>query len=170
MVALGPLQLVVIGLADHSSASVVTDIVRQINEPANVTLLDAVVANKSSEGGISVLDDLTKALVDTGGMSGVLRHSLFGGGTDDRATAHSDVHSGFLSDLGGDFGVAETQVLEIADLIPKSSSVLFLLIEHRWELRFKDAVIDSGCSVLANALITPATLVAMGMKSVKPLD
>ena len=170
MVALGPLQLVVIGLLERASASSIADIVRRINEPENVRLIDAIVATKSGEGGISVSDDLAGNVRETERIDGMLRLSLFGGEFEEHSAILSNVSSGFLSNQFGDFGLVEAQVLEIADLIPRNSSALFLLIEHRWELRFKEEVVDFGGSVLANGLISPATLVALRKKSAKLLD
>lgn len=74
----------------------------------------------------------------------------------DRASLARLPQSGFAAQPAGDFGITRDQILEIADLIPRSSQALLLLVEHRWALNLKDAI-GAGGSVLASGFVTAST-------------
>ncbi len=37
-----------------------------------------------------------------------------------------------------------------------------MLVEHLWAVRLKDAILDAGCRLLAEGMLTSATLTALG--------
>jgi uncharacterized membrane protein len=169
MVSLGPLQLVLIELRD---SSLVAELIRGLHEdggPRGIRLVDAVITSKDSEGEIAIVE-VPDLPAEDRALFGILSRSLFEG-IDERRLSPLMMHeSGFITDQTGDYGLTEDQLLEIADLIPKSSRSLFLLIEHLWALNMKATVEVAGSSVVASGLITPATLYEMSQNAIKPLD
>ena len=168
MNTLGPLQLVVIGTY---SATVLPAVARHFehrDDEQQLRLIDALTVAKDGEGAIAIVEvpDEFLALV---AMPGEMATSLFG--SDDPRMPLSMIRSN-LEDFqrdSGDFGLSQDQILEVADLIPRSSMALFLLIEHCWALNVRASVVQKR-SILANGLMTPATLVEMRRLNIKPLD
>jgi uncharacterized membrane protein len=166
-VLLGPLQFVVIGLDTPSVPPGVINRLRDLRDEKVIRLVDGVLAAKDGEGDITVVEDLPE---EESALHGTLARTLFGYGVAGQLGAMIETESGFLRGAAGDFGLSEDQLLEVADLIPKNSTALFLLIEHLWALGLKEAVIDANGIVLANGWITPATLVEMGKTAAESFD
>jgi len=57
-----------------------------------------------------------------------------------------------------ELGVTEEQLLEIADLVPTTSRVLILLIEHLWTADLDMAALEARGHLIANCWISPALL------------
>jgi hypothetical protein len=56
----------------------------------------------------------------------------------------------------------DEEVWYVGDAIPEGSSAAIALIEHVWAIPLRDKLVDAGGSVLADAWIHPADLVAIG--------
>jgi hypothetical protein len=52
----------------------------------------------------------------------------------------------------------------VADTIPNGSAAAILLLEHRWAIPFRDAIVNAGGIALADEWIHPADLVAVGVE------
>lgn len=159
--AIGPLQLVVLGFDEPVVPPEVIDQLLSLGREGIVRLVDGVFAVKNGDGEIEVVEIIGLDHGDAH-LLGTLERSLFGGGATGLVSALVGAEAGVLAGDAGDFGLTEDQLYEIADLIPKNSAAMFLLIEHPWALGMKQGVIDAGGVVLANGWITPATLIAMG--------
>ena len=159
--SIGPLQLVVLGFDEAAMPAEVIDQLRDLRQKGIVRLVDGVFADKNGDGDIQVVE-VTDLDSDEALLLGTLARSLFGYGVTGLVPALIGTESGVLAGEVGDFGLTEDQLYEVADLIPRNSAAMFLLIEHQWALGLKQGVLDAGGVVLANGWITPATLIAMG--------
>lgn len=61
-----------------------------------------------------------------------------------------------------EFGLTKEQIRDIAMDIPPNTAVGLILIEHLWAKKFKEIGLATGGHVLANAFISPESLVALG--------
>ena len=163
----GPLQLVVINFVELPFPAGVVDHLRTLRSQGVIRMVDGVIVAKDSDGDMAFVEVPT--LIDEkSDLVGLLASSLFAHGKTGRMEAVAD--SGFLSGSPGEFGLTEDQLLEVADLIPMSSKVLFLLLEHLWALDLKEFVAGTDGTVLANGWITPASLIGLDRRASDRFD
>jgi hypothetical protein len=65
--------------------------------------------------------------------------------------------------------VAKKAASGILDDLPKGSSALVLVIEHRWMIPLRDAVRDAGGLLLAHRSVSVAELIALGVAIAEPV-
>ena len=58
----------------------------------------------------------------------------------------------------------EAEVWDVADAIPEGMSAAVAVIEHRWAIPLRDAVIASGGVALADEWLHPQDLIALGVE------
>lgn len=161
MISIGPLQLVVLSFAQHPPPPGLFDQLQSLVDEARVQVMDGVLTAKNGDGEINVVE-VPDLGIEEAILLGTLARSLFGHGTRHQLGTVIGAESGFLSGGPGDFGLSQDELYEIADLIPRNSISLFLLIEHKWAIDLEQAVVEVGGQVLANGSITPAMLIALG--------
>ena len=59
--------------------------------------------------------------------------------------------------------ISEEEVWYVEDTIPNGSAAAVVLIEHRWAIPLRDAIVDAGGIALADEWLHPADLVAVGL-------
>jgi uncharacterized membrane protein len=163
-VALGPVQLLVIGLPDPEPHTGIREELEWLRESESIRLIDLLVVRKDNEGNVTRVEtsDLSPdEAVEVGAVVGALIG--YGAAGEDGAEvgaltgAEAGADGSILSD-GGDVWFAD-------DAIPNDSTVAVALIEHRWALPLKEAIAKAGGVNLADAWIHPSDLVAVGMLS-----
>lgn len=155
-----PMQLIVVDFASAVLPPVLHAQIDDLSRRRVIRLLDSVVAMKSRDGDLIVLDTLDAPRGDPV-WDGLLAKALFG-------VSAPETSAGVQFDLGSNiqrpstqFGVTEDQLLEIADLIPMHSRALILLIEHIWSTELDRTAEEAEGHMLANCLIEPSFLAQM---------
>lgn len=156
MVAAGPLQLIVILLDAPAVGTAVADRFAGWRSQQFVQLVDSAIVSKDPTAAITVAPVPELPASNRGPIETLLGPVLEGSGND-RSSPSTPSESRFVAQPAGDFGMTRDQILEIADLIPRSSQALLLLVEHQWALSLKEAL-GVGGSVLASGFVTPATI------------
>jgi hypothetical protein len=82
-----------------------------------------------------------------------------GSGDEEQMLAAAVAGADLLED-GHLFG--DEEVWYVGDAIPEGTSAAIALIEHVWAIPLRDKLLNAGGSVLADAWIHPADLVAVG--------
>ena len=139
----GPVQMLVIGFATDSLSGKVLEELKRLREADIVRLVDLLVVAKDDEGDLAVVQatDLTQ---DEAMEFGALVGALIGFGTGDDET------------------MDDAEAWYVADAIPNGTTAAVALLEHRWAIPFRDAIVDQGGIVLADEWIHAADLVAVG--------
>jgi uncharacterized membrane protein len=160
----GPLQLVVIGFGQAVLPLDFVNQLRRLRDDGIVRMVDAVFVAKDEHGELNEIraSDVSK---DEAVLLGLLAGALFGYGAAGEAGIDFGAEAGMLAAEAGELGLTEESIDEIADLIPRGSAVVFILLEHLWAIGLKEAVRNANGAVLAHGWITPATLVAIGRKA-----
>jgi hypothetical protein len=151
---IGPVQLLVLGFDDQQYQGELLAELDRLRDNDLVRLIDGLAVRKDDDGNLSLLrrDNLE---VDAAIESGTMVGALVGLGTalvDGYVPEESDDRHGFFS---GDWDV-------LAE-IPEGTAAALLLLEHRWAIPLRDAVMRAGGSRLASEFINPLDLVAFGM-------
>jgi uncharacterized membrane protein len=152
----------VITLENDKLTGQVSRELHRASESGAIRILDALAIQRTPSGGIVTLSgtDLTP---DQRYMYGALLGALMGFG----ATASED---GALAgaELGAEkfstqtFGLTGKDIQDMAADIPPGKTGLIILFEHLWALPVKDAVQKAGGVVLAQGIVRPEDLIALG--------
>ena len=160
--AVGPVQLLVLGFAHPDFHGDVIEELEKLRESDTVRVIDSLAVYKDAQGEIEVmhLSNLTKeeaievgstiaALVGLGiaGEEGMEEGAELG------AEAGADGLEVFSDELAWD----------VIEEIPNDSAAALILLEHQWAIPLRDAIIRTGGIGLGDSFIHPADLVAVGI-------
>ena len=133
---------------------------KQLREADIVRLVDLLVVAKDDEGDLAVVQatDLTQ---DEAMEFGALVGALIGFGTGDEETMEAAAVAGATAGADSHL-IDDAEAWYVADAIPNGTTAAVALLEHRWAIPFRDAIVDQGGIVLADEWIHAADLVAVG--------
>jgi uncharacterized membrane protein len=161
--ALGPVQILVIGYgADAQFTGGALDELKKLTEHDVVRLIDLLFVHKNEDGSVEKVElSDTHELAKLGAVAGALIG--FGAAGDEGAEVGALVGAAGAVDEGSVFDEAE--VWYVADAIPEGMSAAVAVIEHRWAIPLRDAVIASGGVALADEWLHPQDLLALGVEA-----
>jgi uncharacterized membrane protein len=165
--AIGPVQILVVGFADPQFKGDVLAAFRRLRENDIVRLIDLVVVRKDDDGNVEKFEqtDLSPdELEELGATIGALIGLGFGA---DQETMEAGARFGAEAIASSD---EMSDSWYVDDAIPAGTAAAIALIEHRWAIPFRDAIQSAGGFHLADAWIHPADLVAIGMFAAEEAD
>ena len=138
--ALGPVQLLVVGFDRPDFSGEVLAELQRLRESDLVRVIDLLVVHKGPDGVIRRL-----------------QHS-------DLADPHGSAVSALIGlDADVDHPELDEESWSLDDAIPDDSAAAVALIEHRWAIGTRDAIVAAGGVALADAWVHPSDLVAAGL-------
>jgi hypothetical protein len=157
---LGPVQIVVIGLDDAELVAELVPELRLLRERAAIRLIDLVLVHKDESG------RLAKVNVDEAGPSSA-RPAEFGDVAEMMVgigeVAEQDIWVGAGAGAGSGLGAAgPIQVWAVSDAIPPGTTAAVLLIEHRWAIPLRRAVIRVRGFALEDTWVRAVDLIETG--------
>ena len=156
----GPVQMLVVGFETDALSGQVLEELKRLREADIVRLVDLLVVAKDDEGDLAVVQatDLTQ---DEAMEFGALVGALIGFGTGDDETMEAAAVAGATAGADSHL-IDDAEAWYVADAIPNGTTAAVALLEHRWAIPFRDAIVDQGGIVLADEWIHAADLVAVG--------
>ena len=154
---LGPVQLLVVGLAAEESTGEILAELDRLRENELVRLLDFLFVRKDADGAVEKLlpSDLSPEEAEAwGAIVGALSGFREDGaelGAGEGATALDHGH------------VFDDEAWYVDDAIPNGTVAALALLEHRWAIPLRDGIRRAGGFHLADAWIHPADLVDIGL-------
>ena len=157
----GPVQILVVGFADPKfDGSILAELAR-LREQDVVRLIDVILVRKDENGNIerATHSDLTTEEAEE---FGAYVGALIGLGVDgaEGMEAGAVLGAAALED-GHVFDENETWYVD--DAIPPNSAAAIALLEHRWAVPLRDAIVNANGFHLADAWVHPTDLVAIGL-------
>jgi hypothetical protein len=131
-VALGPLELIVLGFPGNKFSGEALPALADLVEQGTIRVIDLLFVGKDVDGTVVAFE-----LADA---------------EDDLRATFGALFAGDEADL-----LSEEDVEDVAAVIEPGSSAAMLLFEHTWATRFRDAVLASG-GVLVDSIRIPAEL------------
>jgi len=161
--ALGPVQILVIGYGqDAQFTGAALDELKRLTEHDVVRLVDLLFVHKNEDGSVEKVElSDTHELAKLGAVAGALIG--FGAAGEEGAEAGALAGAAGAVEEGSVFDEAE--VWYVADAIPEGMSAAVAVIEHRWAIPLRDAVIASGGVALADEWLHPQDLLALGVEA-----
>ena len=168
--ALGPLQLVVIGFDRPTPDGSILAELAAVRTQGFIRLVDALGVHKDGDGAIwsVAVCDLAEseamlagaaigALIGRG--AGAAIGALLGQGTGAEVVALEGARAGTERST---FGIAPEHILTIADQIPTGGAALLMLVEHTWLLPLRNAIRAQGGIIIANDFLSQESLLSIG--------
>jgi uncharacterized membrane protein len=155
---LGPVQLVVLGFSETALPLELINQLRRWREGGTVRLVDALFVAKNDQGDLIEIGDSTSGQEEAA-LLGTLAEALF---RSRAADSNRAAEIGTLATEAGEFGLDRDDIDQIADLIPRRSAAVLVLLEHLWAIELKEQVIRASGTMIAHGWITPSTLTANG--------
>lgn len=158
---IGPLQIVLIELADESLTLPVSKELKAVREKGIIRLVDMLYIHRDEDGTIYTkeISDLTKT--EKAEYGAVLR-GLVGLETARRQEGDVSEIAQSFQVTQNDFGLSADQVQRLADNVKPGGSAMLALYEHLWAIPLKEAIIDAGGEVIASGIVNPDAMAVGG--------
>ncbi len=163
--AIGPVQLIVLGFKDPDFHGEVIAELERLRESGTVRVIDALAVYKDAEGELEIehLSNLSEAeAIELGTKIGALIGLGIDGEEGAEAGAVVGAEQAAADGIHPLAGVDEWDVLED---IPNNSAAALILLEHHWAVPLRDAIARAGGFRISDAFISPLDLIEIGMMS-----
>jgi hypothetical protein len=154
---IGPVQLLVVGFEEPRFRGEVLAQLRTLREHDVVRVIDILVVNKDAEGAVTTgqVSDLSDEEVQE---LGAVVKALIGlgqaAGGDPEGAARMWAQNGELS---------TEDLVDVLAEIPPDTAVAIALLEHRWALPLREAIVSAGGFPIIDTWVHPRDLVEVGL-------
>lgn len=158
--AMGPVQILVVGYgADANFKGEALAELDRLRKQDIVRVIDLLFVKKNTDGSIDKVQ-----MTDTGELAqlGALAGALIGLGAAGEEGAAAGAVAGAEKALAQGSAFNDADVWYIADTIPAGMAAAIAVIEHRWAIPLRDAIMASGGVALADEWLHPQDLLAVG--------
>ncbi|MGD8487360.1 MAG: hypothetical protein PVH07_12055 [Chloroflexota bacterium] len=159
--AFGPLQILAFAFptTDRFEGRIAAELAKA-SDAGIIRIVDALaVINEGDEIGVLRVSDLSEAQREELGAE---IGALIGLGADGLEGFVEGAMAGEQIVEEGGLGLVEAIGAEFIEQLPEDSAALLLIIEHRWAVPVREAVVDAGGLLLANRWIGAQDLVMLG--------
>ena len=161
--ALGPVQVLVVGFEEGKFRGEVLEELRRLREAEIVRVVDLLFVAKDDAGDVAAIE--MSGLTQEESMEfGAFAGALLGLGYEGEEGIEAGAEAGALATAGG-VHVLEDDVWYLADAIPEGTSAGIVLLEHQWAIPLRDAILRAGGTPLVDSWIHPVDLVAIGLEA-----
>jgi predicted double-glycine peptidase/uncharacterized membrane protein len=161
----GPFQIIVIGLPNDLVVDEIFEKLRPLilKNRDIVKAASFVLMNKDEEGNLSVLEggDLDdEEAMELGAVVSGLAALRIKGIESTKKAAEEGAREG----AERTFGISEQRIQQIANELPKSTSALFIMLEHLWVIPFRESIKELGGTVITQEIVTQQALSKLGAR------
>jgi uncharacterized membrane protein len=160
--AIGPVQLLVLGFQQPDFHGEVIAELERLKETDTVRVIDALAVYKDASGDIEVahLSNLTRdEAVELGSKVG----ALIGLGIAGEEGAEEGALAGAEAAEDGIQAFSDEDTWDVIEDIPNDSAAALILIEHHWAVPLRDAIARAGGFRISDGFISPLDLVDIGL-------
>jgi uncharacterized membrane protein len=162
--AIGPVQLLVLGFESPEFRGEVLDELERLRESNAVKLIDALVVYKTPDGEM-IAGRFENLTTDESIEFGAKVGALIGLGA---AGEEGFVAGAQLGAIAGEDGIqifSDQTAQDLLEELPPDSAVALVLIEHHWAVPLRNALWRAGGFTMSSSFIRPRDLVAAGLIS-----
>jgi uncharacterized membrane protein len=165
--AIGPVQLLVIGFDHPEFHGEIAAELEKLRQSDTVRVIDALAVHKDAQGEIEVqhLSNLSKEeAIELGSKVA----ALVGLGIEGEEGMHAAAEIGAEDAAAHGIEVFDDEIeWDVIEEIPNDSAAALILIEHHWAVPLRDAIARAGGYRIADGMIGPYDLLAMGLATVE---
>ena len=160
--AFGPVQLLVLGFSEPDFHGQVVAEFDRLKENDVVRVIDALVVYKDPRGEVKTLKR-TDLSAEEAAEFGAVVGGLVGLGAAGEEGAEAGARAGAEATAEGVDVFPEAQTWDVVDDIPNDTAAALILLEHRWAIPLRDAILDANGFPISDGFIHPLDLVAVGV-------
>ena len=167
--AIGPVQLIVLGFSHPDFHGEVIAELERLRESDAVRVIDALAVHKDAAGEIEVahLSNLSKdEAIELGSKVG----ALIGLGIEGEEGMVAGAEAGAEAGADGVSVFSDDEAWDVIEDIPNDSAAALLLIEHHWAVPLRDAIARAGGFRISDGFISPLDLVEIGLATREEAD
>jgi len=160
--ALGPVQLLVVGYGEDAVFDgTVLDELHRLSEQDVVRLVDLLVVTKDLDGNVAQVEISDRPELQ---KYGAVAGALLGLGAAGEEGMVIGAEAGAEAMADGKMYDSD-EVWLLAEQIPPGMTAAIAMLEHRWAIPMRDAIVGNGGVVLADEWIHPEDLVRYGAEA-----
>jgi hypothetical protein len=154
---IGPVQLLVVGFDQPDFQGKALAHLQSLREHDIVRVIDILVVNKDADGVVTTaqISDLSE---DEAQELGELVKALVGLG--EAAGGDPEGAARLWSQEGG---LGEEDLLDVLAEVPIGTAVAIALLEHRWAIPLREAIVEAGGFPILDTWVHPRDLVEVGL-------
>lgn len=161
--AIGPVQLVVLGFDHPDFHDEIIAELERLRENDTVRVIDALAVYKDKAGELEV-EHLSNLTTDEAIELGSKVGALIGLGIEGEEGAAEGVLAGAEAAAEGlDVFSDDSAAWDVLEDLPNDSAAALILLEHNWAVPLRDAVVRAGGFRISDGFISPLDLVAIGL-------
>lgn len=160
--AIGPVQLLVIGFEHPEFHGEIIEELEKLRESDTVRVIDALAVYKDAEGDMEVMH-LSNLSHDEAVEVGSKVAALIGLGIEGEEGMELGAAIGAEAAEDGIEVFDDEDAWDVLEEIPNDSAAALLLLEHHWAVPLRDAIVRAGGFGLAEEFISPLDLVHIGL-------
>jgi len=157
----GPVQMLVLEFDRTQFEGDIAPELERLHEAGIVRMLDLLFVRKP-EGGELEVAQASDLAADEATEFGALVGALVGLGTGSEETMTRAAAAG-AEELADGHLFSDSDVWYLADAIPEGRSAAVALIEHRWAIPLREAIVSAGGFRISDGFVHPLDLVAIGV-------
>ena len=163
-VAVGPVQLIVLGFAHPEFSGEILNELQRLREADTIRVIDALAVYKDKQGEVAILEMsnlTTDEQIELGAKIGALVGiGAFG---DDEAVEEMALAGAETAAAEGIGVFSAEDAWDVVEDIPQDTAALLLMVEHHWAVPLRDAVARANGFRIADGFINPYDLVSIGL-------
>jgi uncharacterized membrane protein len=160
--AIGPVQLLVIGFTHPNFHGEIIEELERLRDSDTVRVIDALAVHKDADGEIEVAH-LSNLSLDEAVELGTKIGALVGLGIEGEEGMEKGAEAGAAAAADGIDVFDDEDAWDILEDIPNDSAAALVLLEHHWAVPLRDAIARAGGFRLADGFISPIDLVDIGL-------
>jgi uncharacterized membrane protein len=166
---IGPVQLIALGFDKPDFQGEIIDELERLRGRDMVRVIDALVVYKDADGEVIALkgSQLSKEEAEE---FGAVVGGLLGLGAAGEEGMVAGATAGAEAASDGIDVFSEEEAWDVLAEIPNETAAALILLEHRWAIGLRDAVMRAGGFRIAESFISPLDLVEVGLVAAKEAE
>jgi len=160
--AIGPVQLVVLGFQEPDFHGEIIAELERLKESDTVRVIDALAVHKDADGEVEVMH-LSNLSRDEAVEVGSKVAALIGLGIAGEEGMVAGAEAGAEAAQDGVDVFSDEDAWDVLEEIPNDSAAALVLLEHHWAVGLRDAIAAAGGFRISDGFISPLDLVEVGL-------
>ena len=166
---IGPVQLLVLGFDKPDFRGEVIEEFERLRRSDTVRVIDALVVFKDAEGEVAMLKG-SQLSNEEAEEFGAVVGGLLGLGAAGEEGMEAGAIAGAAAASDGFDAFDEEDAWDVLEELPLDAAAALILLEHRWAIGLRDAVVRAGGFPIGGHFISPLDLVGVGLVSAEEAE